>query len=84
MQSRSRPAPALAGLLAACLALTQILVTMGGLRLVKILFRLHPVYLWSYPLGAVMLAWVQWESCFRVITGRKVSWKGRQYREEKE
>jgi len=67
----------------ACLALTQIGTTVAGHRFLKILFRLHPTYPWAYPLGALALAWIQWEACFRVLTGRKVAWKGREYREEK-
>ena len=67
----------------ASLALTQILTTMGGLRFAKTLFRLSPFYPWAYPLGAVALASVQWEACYRVLTGKKVAWKGREYREEK-
>lgn len=65
------------------LALTHILTTMGGLRFVKILFRLSPTYPWAYPLGAAALASVQWEACYRVLAGKKVAWKGREYREEK-
>jgi len=65
-----------------CLALAQIMTTVAGHRFVEILFRLRPVYAWAYPLGAVIIAWLQWEACFKVLSGRKVSWKGRQYREE--
>ena len=66
-----------------CLALTQIGATVAGHRFLKILFRLQPTYPWAYPLGALALTWIQWEACFRVLTGRKVTWKGREYREEK-
>ncbi len=64
------------------LALTQICSTVAGIRFVQIQFRLEPVYPWSYALGAVMLSIMQWEACYRVLTGRKVLWKGRQYGEE--
>jgi hypothetical protein len=66
------------------LAAVQVLSIAAGHRFVQILFRLHPTYPWAYALGAMALAFVQWEACFRVLTGRKVSWKGREYREEKE
>jgi len=65
-----------------CLAAVQVLAVVAGHRFVQILFRLHPAYPWAYPLGAAALALVQWEACFRVLTGRKVAWKGREYREE--
>lgn len=71
-------------LVAISLALVQILTTVAGHRFVQILFHLRPTHPWAYPLGAVALAWVQWEACFRVLTGRKVAWKGREYREDKE
>jgi len=64
------------------LALTQILTTIAGLRFVQIEFRLRPVYPWCYLLGAAMLLFLHWEACFRVLTGRKVIWKGREYGEE--
>jgi len=66
------------------MAAAQILAVVAGHRFVQILFRLHPSYPWAYPLGAAALAFVQWEACFRVLTGRKVSWKGREYREGRE
>jgi len=64
-----------------CLAAAQVLAVAAGHRFVQILFRLRPAYPWAYPLGALALALVQWEACFRVLTGRKVAWKGREYRE---
>ena len=63
------------------LALAQIVAVVAGQRLVEILFRLRPVHPWAYLLGSLVLAWMQWEACFRVLTGRKVAWKGRHYRE---
>jgi glycosyltransferase involved in cell wall biosynthesis len=65
------------------LAAVQALSIVAGHRFVQILFRLHPTYPWAYVLGGAALALVQWEACFRVLTGRKVAWKGREYREEK-
>ncbi len=64
------------------MAAVQVLSVVAGHRFVQILFRLHPVYPWAYPLGAGTLALVQWEACYRVLTGKKVAWKGREYREE--
>jgi chlorobactene glucosyltransferase len=72
-----------ARLAVASLALAQITTVVAAHRFVKILFRLRPTYPWAYPLAAPALAWIQWEACFRVLTGRKVAWKGREYREEK-
>ena len=65
-----------------CLALTQILTTVAGYRFVEILFQLRPSHRWAHPLGAVALGWVQWEACYRLFSGRKAVWKGREYRQD--
>ena len=63
------------------LALCQILTIVGSERLLEVLFRLRPVYPFAYPLGALVLGWIQLEAVFRFISGGKVTWKGRQYGE---
>ncbi len=63
------------------LACSQILTVIATLRVLAILFRLQPMYPAAYPLGAFILAWLQIEAALRYLTGRKVTWKGRSYRE---
>ena len=65
------------------MAAAQILAVVAGHRYLKLLFRNHPSYPWAYPLGTAAVAFLMWEGCFRFVTGRKVSWKGREYREER-
>ena len=66
----------------ASLALCQVLLVTASHRLLEILFHLRPVYPYAYPLGVLVLGWIQWEAVIRFLTGKRVAWKGRHYREQ--
>lgn len=67
---------------ALALGLSQILVVTATLRVLGILFRLSPIYPSAYPLGVFIVGWLQLEAVARYLTGKKVTWKGRYYREK--
>ena len=64
------------------LGLSQIITVTATLRVLAILFRLRPMYPPAYPLGVFILGWLQLEAVARYLTGKKVTWKGRHYREK--